>query len=91
MPNYLCLTDKEGQRFEGRKLIEVDDKMREALGEPADPTRFYMGWVDWEMLYSTNDWAEVRKRYIEWGMDQKLPVIDWLAENYSLDGYYCPR
>jgi hypothetical protein len=93
MPNYLRLTDKEGKSFEGRGLIEVDEALCKALGVEVNDKQFYRGWVDWDILYMKNDWSEVKSFYKRLDVDDewragRLEVINWLAENYSLDGYY---
>lgn len=102
MPNYLRLTNREtGVAHESRGLIEVDEKLCAALGVPCDDNSFYLGWVDWDILYMKNDWDEVRAFYrnIKFTPEEdkrfdtrawllkRLEVIDWLAEHYSLDGY----
>lgn len=85
MPNYLVLTDrKTGERFQGRDLIKVDERMCEALGVPCDPVEWHEGWCDWPILYMANDWAKVREF-------RSGPIVDWLEATFTLDGYYCPR
>lgn len=94
MPNILALTDKEtGERHEGRGLIEVDEKLCKALGVPVDPVTFYLGWVDWMILYLVNDWDKVKAEYTpenykdgDW-LAKRIAVIDWLSSHYDLDGY----
>lgn len=86
MPNFLRLKDKEtGVAYEGRDLIAVDEKLCEALGVPCSEEHFYLGWVDWDGLYLTNDWNKVKEWYKE--SERAIRVIEWLEKNYSLDSY----
>lgn len=95
MPNILALTDKvTGERHEGRGLIAVDEKLCKALGVPVDDVAFYLGWVDWMILYLVNDWDKVKAEYTaenypdggDW-LTKRIAVIDWLSSHYDLDGY----
>lgn len=92
MPNFLRLVDKQTeQAHEGRGLIEVDEKLCAGLGVPCDEKSFYMGWVDWDTLYVTDDWAKVREMYVGHDTPERAelrkPILDWLEEHYELAGY----
>ena len=86
MPNFLELTDRvTGKSYQSRALIEVDERMCEALGVTVDPVTFYMAWVDWMPLYVTNDWAKVRAAYSD--CPDRASILDFLETNYELAGY----
>lgn len=87
MPNFLRLVDKQTeQAHEGRGLIEVDEKLCAGLGVPCDDKAFYRGWVDWDILYVTDDWAVVQKAAAGSSPEARR-IIDWLEANYHLRGY----
>lgn len=67
---------------------DIDDRMREALGEPADPKHWLYEWYDTVGLGLAMgyDWEKMRTKIFH-DSPELLRVIDWLEENYTPDSW----
>ncbi len=95
MPNCFELTRKADGGYE--LLHDVDNKMREALGHPADPYNWLHWWYDVLGLSFAcgKSFMELRSRYAAdtcpttgWLSAEYVKIIDWLDANYTVTSWY---
>lgn len=89
MAAYLSLKDRNtGEIIEGKKLIELDDRMCNAFGIQPDPKNWLCNWMDvigfnlatgktFDEMLSDNRW-----------LDEERRIICWLQERYENASYF---
>ncbi len=89
MPNCFSLTRKG--ESEPMKLQDVDTLIAAHVGEVCDPVRWCRGWYDTIGfgLAMGETFSSLRAEYFN--HPDLLPVIDFLAENFTTAAWYSGR
>lgn len=90
MAAYLRLKDRDtGEIIEDKKLIELDDKMRNAFGIQPDPEKWLYNWMDTIgfSLATGKTFDEILSD--NWWLDEERHIICWLQERYENASYFC--
>ena len=82
MPNCFALYRKGSK--EPEVLQKIDDEMREHFNAPPSPNEWYERWYDTIGLGLAlgNDWDKIKTYF-----PNKVPIIDWLAENFTSNAW----
>ena len=87
MPNCFTLTPK-GETSPAQ-FQEIDDKLRKAFNQPADPENWLWGWYDviGLALACGKDWDWLRGKLDD---ENLKAVVNWLEGRYDVD-CWCER
>ena len=64
---------------------QVDDEMREYFGAEPDPKNWYLNWFDTVAFHLS--FGKSREE-VESSFPNKLGIIEWLFDNYTINAYY---